>query len=243
MSENLSQMVKNGPTEESIIFSEKDLDIPVDTKSGEIEPEIDSSIIEIISLADWIEDNISNFPNIRKPTISITGVNPIEQLLLTVSNGVDNDGSEKRKIVIFDDAQIRPVLNRPAMDMQIYNNGFRIIYDLGDKIFVKCYGVRTGAVCVFCNDINDIIIPYGILKSNKKSESISILKNDVSIVNEKLSLPIDMEALQLRYKQSSKAVDLKTNLDAIIWLLDRQAIIEDINHHLQIDSVIIDSLA
>ena len=42
--------------------------------------------------------------------------------------------------------------------------------------------------------------------------------------------------------QSSKAEGLQTNLDAVKWLIDRQSTISDINHHLQIDNAIIDTL-
>jgi len=144
MTDNLSQMVKNGVTEEPVVFSEVDLDVPVEESEEAHEVAQDPTIINISYLSSWFTANVANFPNIRRPTVSITGVDPTEQLLVTI--GVDGeDGSEeKRRIVVFDDAHLLPVLDRPAMDMQIYNNGFRIIYDLGDGIFVKSYGVRTG---------------------------------------------------------------------------------------------------
>jgi len=242
MTDNLSQMVKNGVTEEPVVFSEVDLDVPVEESEEAHEVAQDPTIINISYLSSWFTANVANFPNIRRPTVSITGVDPTEQLLVTI--GVDGeDGSEeKRRIVVFDDAHLLPVLDRPAMDMQIYNNGFRIIYDLGDGIFVKSYGVRTGLISVFCNDIDDKLIPYGIVRAKKKDTDISIITRDPADVRHKLSEALDIEALQLRYKQSSKAEGLESNQDAIEWLLERQAGIEDINHHLQIDNVIIDTL-
>lgn len=244
MSENLSQMVKNGPTEEPVVFSDEDLDIPEETtEESQAATEQDSNVIEIARLSDWFDGNVANFPSIRKPTITITGVDPNEQLLVTVPTPSEEEGIEKRKIVIFDDANLLPVLNIPAMDMQIYNNGFRIVYDLGDGIFVKSYGVRTGLISVFCNDIDDLLVPYGIIRAKKKDESIDVIRRDPAEVRGRLNGVLDIEALQLRYKQSSKAEGLRTNQDAVQWLLDRQATIEDINHHLQIDNVIIDTLA
>ena len=243
MAENLSQMVKNGPTEQPIVFSDDDLDIPEETTGGAQEAsEQDSNVIEITRLSEWFDGNVANFPGIRKPTITITGVDPNEQLLVTVPVSSDEAGVEKRKIVIFDDANLLPVLNKPAMDMQIYNNGFRIVYDLGGGIFVKSYGIRTGLISVFCNDIDDLLVPYGIVRAKKRDEGIDIIRRDPAEVRETLNGVLDIEALQLRYKQSSKAEGLHTNMDAIRWLLDRQATIEDINHHLQIDNVIIDTL-
>lgn len=238
MNQDLSQMVKNGVTEEPVVFSQSDLDIPAETDEIQAEAQ-DPTVIEIVSLSNWFSGNVANFPNIRKPQMAITGVDPNEQLLVTIPiEGVD----EKRRIVTFDDAHLTPVLNRPAMDMQIYNNGFRIIYDLGNGIFIKSYGVRTGLISVFCNDIDDILIPYEIVRSKKKDTSISIVTRDPAEIRHKLSEAVDIESLQLRYKQSSKAEDLESNQDAINWLLERQATIEDINHHLQIDNVIIDTL-
>jgi len=242
MSENLSQMVKNGATEEPIVFSENDLDISkvLETVQTE-EPIIDPSLIEISNLSDWFTTHVENFPNIRKPTMAITNVDPKEQLLITVPYDTE-EGNEKKRIVVFNDAHLLPVLNKPAMDMQVYNNGFRIVYDLGNGIFVKSYGVRTGLISVFCNDIDDVLIPYGIVRAKKKDTSISIITKDSADTRHKLSEAVDIEALQLRYKQSSKAEGLVLNNDAVNWLLERQATIEDINHHLQIDNVIIDTL-
>jgi hypothetical protein len=243
MTDNLSQLVKNGPTEEAVVFSETDLHIEEEQSPQEEVVEQDSNTIEIAKLSDWFETNVDNFPGVRKPTITITGVDPAEQLLITVPVESDEAGVEKRKIIIFNDANIRPVLDRPAMDMQVYNHGFRIVYDLGGGIFVKSYGVRTGLVSVFCNDIDDMLIPYGIVRAKKKDESIEVIRRNPESVRQRLDGVLDIEALQLRYKQSSKAEGLRTNIDAIKWLLDRQATIEDINHHLQIDNVIIDTLA
>ena len=46
-----------------------------------------------------------------------------------------------------------------------------------------------------------------------------------------------------RYKQSAKAVkDLTTIQDVVNWLIERQASVTDINHHLQIDGVLINIL-
>lgn len=239
--ENLSQMVKNGPIEEPVVFSDSSLDIPEET-TEETSRE-DETTIEITRLSDWFSENVDNFPNIRKPTIAIPGVDSNEQLLVTVPVQTDDPTITKRKIVIFDDAHLLPVLDKPAMDMQIYNNGFRIVYNLGNGIFVKSYGVRTGMISVFCNDIDDKLIPYGIIRAKKRDENIEIIRHDSDIVRQKLNEALDVEALQLRYKQSSKAEGLRTNFDAINWLLERQATIEDINHHLQIDNVIIDTLA
>lgn len=239
MSENLAQMVKDGQPEETV-FQTSELDVPeVEVAPPDGDP---ISTIEIGPLIDWFDANVDNFPNIKKPTVSIQGVDPSEQLIMTVL--LSNEGGiEKRKLMVFDDADMMPVLNLPAMDMQIYNNGFRVIYDLGMGNFVKSYGVRTGLVSVFCHDIDDLLIPHAVIRAKKKDTTIDIVNGNSDDVRGALAQSLDFESLQLRYKQSSKAEGLTTNLDAVRWLLERQTDITDVNHHLQIDNVIIDTLS
>lgn len=242
MNENLSELVKETQNTEPVVFSEEELDLPTEEEIAEEVPEQGSPVaIDITSLTDWFDSNVENFPNIRKPTVSIQGVDSAEQLIVTI-RVPDESEEEKRKLIVFDDAHLTPVLNLPAMDMQVYNNGFRIIYDFGQGIFIKSYGIRTGLISVFCNDIDDKLIPYAIVKTKKSDSQVDIKARDVEEVRQKLAQPLDFEALQLRYKQSSKAEGLSTNQDAIDWLLERQSSIADINHHLQVDNVIIETL-
>ena len=127
--------------------------------------------------------------------------------------------------------------------MDIFNNGFKIISSYSDTIFVKCYGVRTGLFVVLCNNINDQLIPYSITKIKKRDEGLDITTRDSSEVSLKLNEEADMEALQILYKQISKRTeDIVTKQDAVNWFLKRQAEVTDINHHLQIDDVLIHML-
>ena len=238
--EDLSKLIKRGSSEEPIIFSDEELDITFDEQE---EPSYQSqSLFEITNLAEWFGSNIENLTTIRKPSVTLVGVDQTEQLLLTVRVLRNPDGSEKRRMVIFDNANTTPVLSLPAIDMQIYNNGFRIVHDLQNGIYLKSYGIRVGLVVVFCNDIDNVIVPYSIVKVKKKNTQIDLLTYDPVITRNKLAESVDLEALQLRYRQSSKSSDLTTNLDAVKWLLDRQTTIEDVNHHIQIDNVIIEML-
>jgi hypothetical protein len=239
MNENLSQLVKETKGDEEVTFSENELDIP---ETNNEQNSGDENSIGITNLTEWFNNNVENFPNIRKPTVSIQGVDPDEQLIITISIP-DSEEEGKRKLVVFDDANTIPVIDLPAMDMQVYNNGFRIIYDLGQGVFVKSYGIRTGLISIFCHDINDKLIPYSIIKTKKNDSEIVVPHGDIEQAKQKLPQTLDIEALQLRYKQSSKAGELETIQDAIDWLLERQASIADINHHLQVDNVIIQTLA
>ena len=65
MKESLPDLIKSGATEEPITFNEESLNIPnVETVPEEVESV--SSII-ITSLGTWFDENVNNFPNIRKP--------------------------------------------------------------------------------------------------------------------------------------------------------------------------------
>jgi len=241
MSENLSQMVKDGQVNERV-FSTTDLDIPKDSPTINQTEEVDDSIIEITSLSEWFEGNVDNFPNLRKPTVSIQGIDPNEQLIVIVV-GTNNEGEEKCKLVVFDDANTIPVINLPAIDMRVYNNGFRIIYDLGNGVYMKSYGVRKGLITIVCYDYEDLLIPLDVSRVKKSDSEIDKPVIDATVSRANLSNDLDHESLQLRYKQSVKAEGLHTNLEAVKWLIERQGDIEDINHHLQIDNVIIDTLS
>jgi hypothetical protein len=242
MAENLSQMVKEGSTNREP-FLKSDIDVSSDSTTPEVVEQETLTKIPVTSLSSWFGANLQNFPNLRKPTVAIQGVNPNKQLIITIPHPTDpTDG--KRKLIVYDDAHTIPVLDIPAIDMQIYGNGFRIVYQLTENLYIKSYGVRTGLVCVFCNDIDDMLIPYHIEKIKKKDTELEIPQSsEISTIRQSMQNQLDYEALQLRYSQSSKAEGLQTNLDAIKWLLEKQASIFDVNHHIQIDGVIIMTLS
>jgi hypothetical protein len=247
--ENLSEMVKDEKTNPSA-FSAEELDLPEEAAEAvedttEVAQETGPPSIGITGLSTWLEENIDKFANINIPRGAIRGVDPIKNMTITVSDGsgeTDGEGHEKRDLFIFKNSASIPILDLPGLDMQIYNNGFRVTYDYDNGVFIKCYGVKLGLIVVFCNNINDKIIPYAITRVKKKDNEIECLTSESGTIVEKMSQPLDIEALHLRYKQSSKVEDLSTNADAIDWLLARQAEVTDINHHLQIDNVIIDTL-
>lgn len=239
MDNNLSQMVREGNTNEEV-FSVDDLDLPEEVEAEATTQEVaqeNTNKIEIVSLSDWFDSNLQSFDNIRKPTVSIQGVDTHEQLIVTVCKEEGNQ--DNRKLVVFDDAHLSPVLNLPAIDMKVYNNGFRIVYQT-DSMFIKSYGIRSSLTSVFCHDINNMLIPYSVTKVRKNVEEMELEHSDqIDATIQKLTEPLDVEKLNLLYKQSTKAEGLTTNQDAVNWLLDRQGSILDVNHHLQIDNVII----
>ena len=130
--------------------------------------------------------------------------------------------------------------------MQIYSNGFRIISKFNNNTVLKAYGIKTGLVITFCNEIDEKLIPYTIYRLKKKEaeidSSIPMFPKDPTDLIRKFAENADLQTLQILYKQSARAENLKTKKDVVDWLLERQVEVTDVNHHLQIDSVIIDIL-
>jgi len=246
---NLSDMIKDDtPT----VFEPENLDLPLET-AAPIEESVDApaeaqpaeEVIPITPLNIWFESNSAAFENVREVKVAIRGVDPSQTLIMAVLDGKDEiEGNPSRDLQVFKNADTQPVLNMPASNMQIYNNGFKLVYPYEDNIVIKAYGVRTGLICVFCNVIANQYVPYKVIKVKKKDEVVVVPRCEASDVVAKLALDADLEALQLLYKQSSKSVsEMTTNSSVISWLLARQSEVTDINHHLQIDNVIIDILS
>jgi len=248
---NLSEMIKDDQTPPAPVFEESNLDLPQEaTEATETteeavieEPQVEA--IPIAPLNTWFEVNSEAFENVSEVKVAIRGVDPIKTLIMAVLDGQGEvDGQPSRELQVFKNADAQPVLNLPASEMQVYNNGFRLIYGYSENIVVKAYGVRTGLICVFCNVIGSQMIPYQVVKVKKKDEAVEVVRKDPSEIITKLAQNADLESLQLLYKQSSKSVsEMTTNQSAVSWLLDRQDEVTDINHHLQIDNVIIDILS
>lgn len=250
MEENLSQMVRETPAEESTVFSAEDLDLPVEEATPdaeEVAAEPATAVIAITSMSDWFEVNVERFDNINQVKVAIRGVDADQTLIMAVKDvtaEADAEGNDKRNLRVFENADVHPVLNIPGESMDVYNNGFKVVYAHENNIFIKCYGVRTGLIAVFCNNIDGKLIPYATTRVKKKDTELEIVTRDPAEVSAKLLADADLEALQLLYKQSAKAIDELSNIQSVVdWLLERQAEVTDINHHLQIDGVLIDILA
>lgn len=249
-------MVKDDAPTGPVMFEEADLDLPAETEveaaaaeesqTGEVPPAVER--IGICPLSTWFERESEKFDNINEVKVAIRGVDGDKTLIMAVKTGETSEGEDvedPRNLRVFENADVYPVLDLPGSSMEIYNNGFQIRYRYADGIFIKCYGVRTSLIATFCQDIAGALIPYAIVRIKKKDEELEVpAPPDAEAIAAKIGGTLDGEALQLRYKQISKAVgDMNTVQDALTWLLEKQLEITDINHHLQIDNVIIDTLA
>lgn len=256
--ENLERLLKEITPEETV-FSESDLDLPIEEPQttpqeaavevvedvvSEVVPQM--SIVKITSLEKWFEKNSSNINNINQVKVSIRGIDSKQTLIMAVkdpSGGKDAEGNDKRVLKVFDNADTIPVLDVTPLAMDIYNNGFRVIHQFSDTIFIKAYGIKTGLICSLCVEFNGKLIPYNIIKLKRKDLELPIPCDTYTLNNEKMQAQASLETVQLLYKQSAKALaKFTTNQSVVEWLIDRQKDISDINHHLQIDDVIINIL-
>ena len=256
MTENLSEMVKK---DQEVIFSTENLDLPVEEVEEVVveetveeveaipeipEPEVldPEDIISVTNLSDWISTQV--FENLRLPTVTLQGIDPRKQLIIISIDETKEEENDKRKIFIFDNADSMPVLDYPATEMQVCQNNFKIVYPLEEGTAIKSYRIRQGLTNMFCNIIDGMLIPYTSIRLKKGDTGITEIPTAPTIeeLQAKLDEPANLENLNLRYKQFKKAENIETNRDAIKWLTDRQATIEDVNHHIQIDNVIITTL-
>ena len=250
MTENLSEMVKQ---DQENIFPTENLDVPkevieeIEKETEEIpevsEPEVSNNtdIISVTNLSDWIHTQV--FENLRLPTVTLQGVDPRKQLII-ISIDKNNEDEEERKIFVFDGADNISVLDFPASEMKIYQNHFRIIYPLEEGTAIKAYRIRKGLTNMYCSIIDGMLIPYDSSRIKKGDTGISEIPTapDIETLKNKLDEPANMENLIIQYKQIKRAENIETNRDAVKWLIHRQETIEDINHHIQIDNVMITTL-
>ncbi len=252
MTENLSEMVKQN---QENIFPTENLDLPeeevVEESNEEVEvipevqePEVfdEEDIISVTNLSDWIHTQV--FENLRLPTVTLQGIDPRKQLIIISIDESKEEENEKRKIFIFDNADSMPVLDYPATEMQVCQNNFKIVYPLEEGTAIKSYRIRQGLTNMFCNIIDGMLIPYASIRLKKGDTGITEIPTsfEIETLQAKLDEPANLENLNIRYKQIKKAEGIVTNRDAIKWLTDRQDTIEDVNHHIQIDNVIITTL-
>ncbi len=242
MHENLHDMIAE-VTKESKPASMEELEVsstktstPTDTKSKEEENK--SSRIGVVSLYDWFEKNKDKFiGHIKKVKVESKDVNQKRNLAFSVLVG--KEGSSERDLFIIKPADQIKVLDLPGVGMNIYNNGFRILYDVGNSIILKAYGIKTGLILTYCLNVDGMLIPYASTKLKKKDPGIEIIEPNVQDIGRRLGLNADLESAILLYKQLQKTDEkIVSNMDLLKWFISRERGVVDINHFLLIDKVL-----
>jgi len=252
MNDNLAQLIQNEQVGEQTPATDfechekekeketiQDLS-PVDQSI--IMENIENAEIGVIMLSEWIDENVENLEKINKPKAQLQGVSMTEQLFCTVidpTGRVNKDNQPVRYMALINNANTFPVLDIPGYDMDIYGNGFQLMYSFNENIVLKCYGIKTGLIIIFCCPINNQLIPYKRVKLKKKDAKIVVSHPNKEYITSSILAQLDLEGLQIQYKQVQKELDQITDKQsAITWLLGKQAGIRDINHLLQIDDIL-----
>jgi hypothetical protein len=91
-----------------------------------------------------------------------------------------------------------------------------------------------------CHLINDLVVPLNITKITRKDATVKITVGELQETIKKLPLQGDVETLQILYSQAIRHTkNIKTKQDILEWFAKRQTEVEDVNHHLQIDEVLL----
>ena len=255
MNDNLAEMIQNENVQGQT-FNEEDLaipEVPQDEVAAEasldaVEETVEEPVEEGIGVAplcDWFEENYESFNNVGPVKATIRGVDPKKTLIIAadIKDSLLDDGSQERSLHVYNNADSYRVLNLPGSDMEVFNNGLKIVhdYDIEANMYLKVYGIKSGLFTVFCNLVDNMLIPYNVTRFKKKDKSLPIIENvNIDNITTKLDENADTEALQVLYKGISKSIDtIVTIRDAVSWFLEKQKEVYDINHLLKIDDIII----
>jgi len=249
MMDNLAEMVKTET------LAPETLDTPAEETAAPTEeaPVAEAPVVEeaparsvvISTLPEWFT-KYAEAGEVKAVKIAIKGVNTDNILIVSFPTGEKlEDESLVKDVELFKRANKIPALDLPASTVNIYSNSFRMIQEY-EGVFIKAYGLKTNIILSFCINVNGLLIPFETSKVKRKEKYVIVPQPSQELLDRlaiNLGQPADLEALELRYKQSKGVEGVNTNLDAVKWLLDKQATIADINHHLQIDTVVMQVLA
>ncbi len=197
-----------------------------------------------MTFPDWFAQNHQNFGNVGHVRLSIDRIRPERNFIFKIPDPKGRkleDGRDEMVLCLFMDAHKIPVLDIPGTAINVYHNStFLITYDIGSGLFMKCYGVKTGLIVVYCASINGKLIPYAKTKLKKKDPGLNRVEPNLGQIQSKLTTTVDKEALQIQYKQIKKYLDEITTVESTIdWMITRVQSVLDVNHLLQIDDLII----
>jgi hypothetical protein len=258
MNDNLKQLLKEASKEQppppTPLFTtplseqpieEKVEDPPIQQTFVETQEEkqvVSQSVsVDVVPLTSWLPPNVSKFENIKMVTISVRDVKPDIDLVLAVS---DLETPSSKRLKIIEGANTQFVLNLPGVAMSVFNSGFYILFShpQHQNMFIKGYSLRNNLIAVLCLAHSGMLLPYQMFKVKKKSTTVTLMLPPEESIIQKLDAPLDRRIFELRYRQSEKAKALPKVKDAVEWMLARAVEMMDINHLIQIDNVLMNTL-
>ena len=245
MTDNLASMVEkhepqpDQPKEEELDL--QDVEVNQTEESPETTEVVTGNDIGVSSLAEWFPENLEFFNDINHVKVQIRGIDSDKTLMFTTA--VEN--SDERNLNIIKDANDIPVLDKPGSLFEAYDNGgIKIQYQSSNNSIIKSYCTKTGLIITHCVIVDEMNIPIKTEKLKKKkatgTKAIEITTDFIDNIKQKIEQEVDLENIILLYPQIQKhSSDLKTIKEVIVWMLKRQETIEDINHHLVLDELMI----
>jgi len=240
MQENLQDMVKNLNSSPIIIKGD-----PTDKKDDPTEGKGPSDVKEPVSINitnffDWFENNTSLITGCSRVKAEVSKVKAEDSIILKVPK---KGNKEEMELISFYNPKMRPVLDLPPVYLKVFRNDtFITLHTYSDEIFIKSYGVKNGLIVVYCANIDGRVVPYHKIKLKKNVISLHIAnyENVVKEIKDRLNEDVNSEDIQLLYKQAIKYIDqFTTKESALNWFLKKQEEVNDINHLLKIDNVLI----
>jgi hypothetical protein len=240
MQENLAEMVKTLNTSPAVpTVNDTPTDVKVADKVEETEA-ASGSEIALTNFYDWYEANATSIQNVARVKAEVSNIDTKDSIIFKVAKGKDG---EEMELVSFYNPSTRPIINLPPVYMKIFKNDtFEVLHQLTDEIFIKSYGVKTGLIIVYCANVDGKVVPYERIKVKKNVTSIKLAGHEgiAKEIKDKLQEAVDVEAVQLLYKQAIKVKDEFTTKEKTLdWFLKKQLEVVDINHLLKIDAVLI----
>ena len=240
MQDNLAEMVKTLNTSPAVPAVN---DTQTDTKVVDKVDDPDTSSgseIALTNFYDWYEANAEAIQNVARVKADVKNIDAKDSIIFKIAKGKNG---EEMELISFYNPSTRPIINLPPVYMKIFKNDtFEVLHQLTNEIFIKSYGVKTGLIIVYCANVDGKVVPYERIKVKKNVTSIKLAGHEgiSKEIKDKLQEEVDVEAIQLLYKQAIKVKDEFTTKEKTLdWFLKKQLEVVDINHLLKIDQVLI----
>jgi hypothetical protein len=244
MTENLSELIKDtsnkykSKPKEDLIPKEPELPKEEQIKLEEETRQMGYDL-RTIPFVDWIEKYKSNItPRVKTVKMVIDQVNSRNTICVSVPKG-----DTGRELFFFKNANRLPILDCKPLYFDVFNESIYAVTMETEiqGVVLKVYKVKTGLIISYCLDIEGRLIPYHQAKIKNREKGIKYVHTDPVRLAQELEKPVDIEGIQILYKQLMKSdvSKIKTKKDLFDWFAERIKVTRDTNHLVLIDSVII----
>jgi hypothetical protein len=242
--ENLSELIKDTSIKQKSKPKE-DLTPPEPELPKEEQIRLEEEVRQLgfdlrtVPIVDWIEKYKTEIaPKVKPVKMVIDKVNSKNTLCVSVEKN-----ETTRELFLFRNASHVPILDNKPMYFDVFNDGiYTVTMDTEVQgLFLKVYRVKTGLIISYCLNIEDRLIPYYQARIKNRDKGIKYIHTDPARITQELEKPVDIEGIQILYRQLMKAdvSKIKTKKDLFDWFAERIKITRDTNHLVMIDSVII----